>query len=160
MFPTAAKIQSAEKKVKLLIINGAECEPYITCDDRLMRERADEIIEGIRILRYILRPENVVIAIEDNKPEAIEAIHKALQGANDISVRVIPTKYPSGAAKQLIYLLTGMEVPSGARSSSIGVLMHNVGTAFAIKRAVINDEPLIERIVTLTGDKIPEKGNY
>ena len=160
VFPTAAKIQSAEKKVKLLIINGAECEPYITCDDRLMRERADEIIEGIRILRYILRPENVVIAIEDNKPEAIEAIRKALQGANDISVRVIPTKYPSGAAKQLIYLLTGMEVPSGARSSSIGVLMHNVGTAFAIKRAVINDEPLIERVVTLTGDKIPEKGNY
>ncbi|WP_134078240.1 electron transport complex subunit RsxC [Haemophilus haemolyticus] len=160
VFPTAAKIQSAEKKVKLLIINGAECEPYITCDDRLMREYADEIIEGIRILRYILRPENVVIAIEDNKPEAIEAIHKTLQGANDISVRVIPTKYPSGAAKQLIYLLTGMEVPSGARSSSIGVLMHNVGTAFAIKRAVINDEPLIERVVTLTGDKIPEKGNY
>ena len=160
VFPTAAKIQSAEKKVKLLIINGAECEPYITCDDRLMRERADEIIEGIRILRYILRPENVVIAIEDNKPEAIEAIRKALQGANDISIRIIPTKYPSGAAKQLIYLLTGMEVPSGARSSSIGVLMHNVGTAFAIKRAVINDEPLIERVVTLTGDKIPEKGNY
>ena len=160
VFPTAAKIQSAEKKVKLLIINGAECEPYITCDDRLMRERADEIIEGIRILHYILRPENVVIAIEDNKPEAIEIIRKALQGANDISVRVIPTKYPSGAAKQLIYLLTGMEVPSGARSSSIGVLMHNVGTAFAIKRAVINDEPLIERVVTLTGDKIPEKGNY
>ena len=160
VFPTAAKIQSAEKKVKLLIINGAECEPYITCDDRLMRERADEIIEGIRILRYILRPENVVIAIEDNKPEAIEAIRKALQGANDISIRVIPTKYPSGAAKQLIYLLTGMEVPSGARSSSIGILMHNVGTAFAIKRAVINDEPLIERVVTLTGDKIPEKGNY
>ena len=160
VFPTAAKIQSAEKKVKLLIINGAECEPYITCDDRLMRERADEIIEGIRILRYILRPENVVIAIEDNKPEAIETIRKALQGANDISIRVIPTKYPSGAAKQLIYLLTGMEVPSGARSSSIGVLMHNVGTAFAIKRAVINDEPLIERVVTLTGDKIPEKGNY
>ena len=160
VFPTAAKIQSAEKKVKLLIINGAECEPYITCDDRLMRERADEIIEGIRILRYILQPENVVIAIEDNKPEAIEAIRKALQGANDISIRVIPTKYPSGAAKQLIYLLTGMEVPSGARSSSIGILMHNVGTAFAIKRAVINDEPLIERVVTLTGDKIPEKGNY
>ena len=125
-----------------------------------MRERADEIIEGIRILRYILRPQNVVIAIEDNKPEAIEAIRKALQGANDISIRVIPTKYPSGAAKQLIYLLTGMEVPSGARSSSIGVLMHNVGTAFAIKRAVINDEPLIERVVTLTGDKISEKGNY
>ncbi|MFO7457783.1 electron transport complex subunit RsxC [Haemophilus influenzae] len=160
VFPTAAKIQSAEQKVKLLIINGAECEPYITCDDRLMRERADEIIKGIRILRYILHPEKVVIAIEDNKPEAISAIRNALQGANDISIRVIPTKYPSGATKQLIYLLTGIEVPSGARSSSIGVLMQNVGTMFAIKRAVINDEPLIERVVTLTGNKIAEKGNY
>ena len=160
VFPTAAKIQSAEKKVKLLIINGAECEPYITCDDRLMRDYTDEMIEGIRILRYILRPEKVVIAVEDNKPEAIQAIQQSLHGANDIELRVIPTKYPSGAAKQLIYLLTGMEVPSGGRSYDIGVLMHNVGTAFAIKRAVINDEPLIERVVTLTGDKISEKGNY
>ena len=160
VFPTAAKIQSAEKKVKLLIINGAECEPYITCDDRLMRDYTDEMIEGIRILRYILRPEKVVIAVEDNKPEAIQAIQESLHGANDIELRVIPTKYPSGAAKQLIYLLTGMEVPSGGRSYDIGVLMHNVGTAFAIKRAVINDEPLIERVVTLTGDKISEKGNY
>ena len=160
VFPTAAKIQSAEKKVKLLIINGAECEPYITCDDRLMRDYTDEMIEGIRILRYILRPEKVVIAVEDNKPEAIQAIQQSLHGANDIELRVIPTKYPSGAAKQLIYLLTGMEVPSGRRSYDIGVLMHNVGTAFAVKRAVINDEPLIERVVTLTGDKISEKGNY
>ena len=146
VFPTAAKIHSAEKQVKLLIINGAECEPYITCDDRLMRDYADEIIEGIRIIRYILRPEKVVIAVE--------------HGANDIEIRIIPTKYPSGAAKQLIQVLTGMEVPSGQRSSSIGVLMQNVGTAFAVKRAVINDEPLIERVVTLTGDKIPHKGNY
>ncbi|OOF59401.1 electron transport complex subunit RsxC, partial [Rodentibacter myodis] len=160
VFPTAAKIQSAEKKVKLLIINGAECEPYITCDDRLMQEHSDEIIEGVRILRYILRPEKVVIAIEDNKPAAIQAIKHTLQGANDIDVRVIPTKYPSGASKQLIYLLTGMEVPSGGRSSDIGVLMHNVGTAFAIKRAVMDDEALIERAVTLTGDKIQQKGNY
>ncbi|MFQ1022334.1 electron transport complex subunit RsxC [Avibacterium paragallinarum] len=160
VFPTAAKIQSAENKVKLLIINGAECEPYITCDDRLMQDYPAEIIEGIRILRYILRPEKVVIAIEDNKPQAIQALKHALKGANDIEVREIPTKYPSGAAKQLIQVLTGVEVPSGQRSSSIGVLMHNVGTAFAIKRAVINDEPLIERVVTLTGDKIPHKGNH
>ncbi|MFZ7186469.1 electron transport complex subunit RsxC [Avibacterium avium] len=159
VFPTAAKIQSAENKVKLLIINGAECEPYITCDDRLMQDRPKELIEGIRILRYILRPEKVVIAIEDNKPKAVKALKQALKGANDIEIRVIPTKYPSGAAKQLIQVLTGIEVPSGQRSSSIGVLMHNVGTAFAIKRAVINDEPLIERVVTLTGDKIPYKGN-
>ena len=160
VFPTAAKIHSAEKHVKLLIINGAECEPYITCDDRLMRDRADEIIEGVRILRYILRPEKVVIAIEDNKLEAVSALEHALHGANDIDIRIIPTKYPSGAAKQLIQVLTGMEVPSGQRSSSIGVLMQNVGTAFAIKRAVLDDEPLIERVVTLTGDKIPNKGNY
>ena len=160
VFPTAAKIHSAEKQVKLLIINGAECEPYITCDDRLMRDYADEIIEGVRILRYILRPEKVVIAIEDNKLEAVSALERALHGANDIEIRVIPTKYPSGAAKQLIQVLTGMEVPSGQRSSSIGVLMQNVGTAFAIKRAVLDDEPLIERVVTLTGDKIPTKGNY
>ena len=160
VFPTAAKIHSAEKQVKLLIINGAECEPYITCDDRLMRDYADEIIEGVRIIRYILRPEKVVIAVEDNKPEAVKSLERALHGANDIEIRVIPTKYPSGAAKQLIQVLTGMEVPSGQRSSSIGVLMQNVGTAFAVKRAVINDEPLIERVVTLTGDKIPHKGNY
>ena len=160
VFPTAAKIHSAEKQVKLLIINGAECEPYITCDDRLMCDRADEIIEGVRILRYILRPEKVVIAVEDNKLEAVSALEHALHGANDIDIRIIPTKYPSGAAKQLIQVLTGMEVPSGQRSSSIGVLMQNVGTAFAIKRAVLDDEPLIERVVTLTGDKIPNKGNY
>jgi len=160
VFPTAAKIHSAEKQVKLLIINGAECEPYITCDDRLMRDYADEIIEGVRIIRYILRPEKVVIAVEDNKLEAVSALERALHGANDIEIRIIPTKYPSGAAKQLIQVLTGMEVPSGQRSSSIGVLMQNVGTAFAVKRAVINDEPLIERVVTLTGDKIPHKGNY
>ena len=160
VFPTAAKIHSAEKQVKLLIINGAECEPYITCDDRLMRDYADEIIEGVRILRYILRPEKVVIAVEDNKLEAVSALEHALHGANDIDIRIIPTKYPSGAAKQLIQVLTGMEVPSGQRSSSIGVLMQNVGTAFAIKRAVLDDEPLIERVVTLTGDKIPNKGNY
>ncbi|MDY4595179.1 MAG: electron transport complex subunit RsxC [[Pasteurella] aerogenes] len=159
VFPTAAKIHAAEKQVNLLIINGAECEPYITCDDRLMRDYPHEIIEGSRILRYILRPEKVVIAIEDNKPEAVSALKDALQGANDIEIRVIPTKYPSGAAKQLIQVLTGMEVPSGQRSSSIGVLMHNVGTAFAIKRAVMDDEPLIERVVTLTGDKIQQKGN-
>ncbi|WP_040976265.1 electron transport complex subunit RsxC [Necropsobacter massiliensis] len=159
VFPTAAKIHSAEKQVKLLIINGAECEPYISCDDRLMRDYPAEIIEGIRILRYILRPEKVVLAIEDNKAQAVAALRRALHGANDIEIRVIPTKYPSGASKQLIQVLTGLEVPSGQRSSSIGVLMHNVGTAFAIKRAVIDDEPLIERVVTLTGDKIVHKGN-
>ncbi len=159
VFPTASKIASAENKVKLLIINGAECEPYITCDDRLMRDRSLDILEGIRILRYILRPQKVVLAIEDNKAEAIEAMQQALSGANDIEIRVIPTKYPSGAAKQLIQVLTGLEVPNNGRSSQIGVLMNNVATAFVVKKAIIDDEPLIERVVTLTGDKIPQPRN-
>ena len=160
VFPSANKISYVTNGIKCLIINGAECEPYITCDDRLMQDYTQEMLEGIRILRYLTRPEKVVFAIEDNKPDAINAVKHALQGANDIELRVIPTIYPSGASKQLIQVLTGLEVPKGARSSSLGVLMHNVGTAFAIKRAVINDEPLIERVITLTGDKIPQPRNY
>ncbi|MGV6989102.1 electron transport complex subunit RsxC [Testudinibacter sp. P80/BLE/0925] len=160
VFPSANKINYVVNGIKLLIINGAECEPYITCDDRLMQDYSQEILEGIRILRYLTRPEKIVFAIEDNKPQAVQAIKTALQGANDIELRVIPTIYPSGASKQLIQVLTGLEVPKGARSSSLGILMHNVATVFAIKRAVINDEPLIERVVTLTGDKIPQPRNY
>ena len=159
VFPTSHKLHFADKRCKLLIINGAECEPYITCDDRLMQDYADEMIEGVRILRYVLRPEEVVIAIEDNKPKAIQAVEKALKGANDISVRVIPTKYPSGASDQLVQVLTGLEIPQGKRTIEMGIVMHNVGTAFAVKRAVMDDEPLIERVVTLTGDKIRNKGN-
>ncbi|SUB52034.1 electron transport complex subunit RsxC [Pasteurella testudinis] len=160
VFPSANKIHYVTGGIKLLIINGAECEPYITCDDRLMQDYTAEMLEGIRILRYLTRPEKVIFAIEDNKPQAINAVKQALKGANDIDVRVIPTIYPSGASKQLIQILTGMEVPKGTRSSALGILMHNVGTAFAIKRAVIDDEPLIERVVTLTGDKIPQPRNY
>ncbi|AUI65242.1 MULTISPECIES: electron transport complex subunit RsxC [Glaesserella] len=159
VFPTSHKLHFADKRCKLLIINGAECEPYITCDDRLMQDYADEMIEGVRILRYVLRPEEVVIAIEDNKPKAIQAVEKALKGANDIGVRVIPTKYPSGASDQLVQVLTGLEIPQGKRTIEMGIVMHNVGTAFAVKRAVMDDEPLIERVVTLTGDKIRNKGN-
>lgn len=159
VFPTAAKLSAAERRCQLLIINGAECEPYITCDDRLMQDHSQELIEGIRILRYILRPEEVVIAIEDNKPQAIKALEKALIGSNDMFIKVIPTKYPSGANDQLIQVLTGLEVPQGKRTIEMGIVMHNIGTAFAVKRAIIDDEPLIERVVTLTGDKIRNKGN-
>ena len=159
VFPTASKLSLATKRCKLLIINGAECEPYITCDDRLMQERANELIEGIRILRYVLRPEEVVIAIEDNKPNAIKAVKKALKGANDMFVREIPTKYPSGASDQLVQVLTGLEIPQGKRTIEMGIVMHNIGTVYAVKRAIIDDEPLIERVVTLTGDKIRNKGN-
>ncbi|QIM63992.1 electron transport complex subunit RsxC [Frederiksenia canicola] len=159
VFPTSSKLDFADKRCKLLIINGAECEPYITCDDRLMQDYTAEMLEGIRILRYVLRPEEVVLAIEDNKPKAIKAVQNALKGANDISVRIIPTKYPSGASDQLVQVLTGLEIPQGKRTIEMGIVMHNVGTAFAVKRAVIDDEPLIERVVTLTGDKIRNKGN-
>ena len=159
VFPTASKLSLADKRCKLLIINGAECEPYITCDDRLMQERTNELVEGIRILRYVLRPEEVVIAIEDNKPSAIKAVKKALKGANDMFVREIPTKYPSGASDQLVQVLTGLEIPQGKRTIEMGIVMHNIGTVYAVKRAIMDDEPLIERVVTLTGDKIRNKGN-
>ncbi|MBD2821244.1 electron transport complex subunit RsxC [Xenorhabdus sp. 42] len=159
-FPAATKLQGGKHNLKTLIINAAECEPYITADDRLMREHADEVIEGIRIMMHLLKPKQALIGIEDNKPEATAALNMALQGDKSITVRVIPTKYPSGGAKQLTKILTGKEVPSGGRSSDIGVLMQNVGTVVAIKRAVIDGEPLIERIVTLTGEAVTSPGNF
>ncbi|MCA6220853.1 electron transport complex subunit RsxC [Photorhabdus antumapuensis] len=159
-FPTAAKLQSGRHGLKTLIINAAECEPYITADDRLMQEHANELIEGIRILEHLLKPEQILIGIEDNKPKAIKELKTALKGDKSIIVRVIPTKYPSGGAKQLTKILTGKEVPSGGRSSTIGVLMQNVGTVVAIKRAIIDGEPLIERVVTLTGEAVTSPGNF
>ena len=162
-FPTASKLKGGLNGglngVNTLIINAAECEPYITADDRLMQECAAEVLEGCRILAWVLQAERVLIGIEDNKPEAIAALKKALGGARDLQLRVIPTKYPSGGAKQLTRILTGLEVPHGGRSSDIGVLMQNVGTAWAVKRAIINGEPLTERVVTLTGDAIAQPRN-
>ncbi|MBS0996825.1 electron transport complex subunit RsxC [Providencia sp. JGM178] len=160
-FPTASKLAGGKDAIKTLIINAAECEPYITADDRLMQEHAQEVIEGCRVLQHLLNPDQVLIGIEDNKPEAIKALKRALTPIDtQIFVRVIPTKYPSGGAKQLTKILTGKEVPSGARSSQIGVLMQNVGTAVAIKRAVIDGQPLIERVVTVTGEAIKQPGNF
>ncbi|MDC9592391.1 electron transport complex subunit RsxC [Xenorhabdus sp. IM139775] len=159
-FPTETKLKGGRRNLKTLIINAAECEPYITADDRLMQEHAQEIIEGVRILIHLLNPKQVLIGIEDNKPDAISALNTALNGDKSIIVRVIPTKYPSGGAKQLTKILTGKEVPSGGRSSGIGVLMQNVGTVVAIKRAIIDGEPLIERVVTLTGEAVTSPGNF
>ncbi|OVZ79789.1 electron transport complex subunit RsxC [Yersinia kristensenii] len=159
-FPTASKLQGGVNKVTTLIINAAECEPYITADDRLMQDHATEVVLGIQILIHLLQPQQVLIGIEDNKPAAITALQQALRGQNAIQLRVVPTKYPSGGAKQLTKILTGKEVPFGQHSSSIGVLMQNVGTVVAIKRAIIDDEPLIERVVTLTGDALTQPGNF
>ena len=158
-FPTATKLKGGLRGVKTLIINAAECEPYITADDRLMQDYAAEVLEGSRILAWVLQAERVLIGIEDNKPEAIAALKQALAGERDLQIRVIPTKYPSGGAKQLTRILTGMEVPHGGRSTDIGVLMQNVGTAWAVKRAIINGEPITERVVTLTGEAIAQPRN-
>ncbi|RJT44062.1 electron transport complex subunit RsxC [Rahnella woolbedingensis] len=162
-FPTASKLAGGLTSTRTLILNAAECEPYITADDRLMQEHAAEILEGTRILCHMLHPERVLIGIEDNKPEAVAAFKAAIKAEQAdgvrIELRVIPTKYPSGGAKQLTKILTGLEVPKGHHSSSIGVLMQNVGTVFAIKRAIIDGEPLIERVVTLTGEAMAKPGN-
>ena len=147
------------QRVEQLIINAVECEPYITADDRLMRERADEIVLGIQILQYLLNPHDTLIGIEDNKPEAIAALRAACADS-DVEVRVVPTKYPSGGEKQLIQLLTGKEVPSGSIPAQCGVVCQNVGTAWAVKRAVHDGEPLLSRITTVTGDAVARPGNY
>ncbi|MEY0587930.1 electron transport complex subunit RsxC [Providencia manganoxydans] len=160
-FPTASKLAGGKDAIKTLIVNAAECEPYITADDRLMQEHADEVIEGCRVLQHLLNPDQILIGIEDNKPEAIAALKNAITDHDrQIIVRIVPTKYPSGGAKQLTKILTGKEVPSGARSSQIGVLMQNVGTVVAIKRAIIDGQPLIERVVTVTGESITSPGNF
>jgi electron transport complex protein RnfC len=158
-FPTGNKLQGGGDKIDTLIINAAECEPYITADDRLMQDCAAQIIDGVRILAHILQPKRVLIGIEDNKPQAISMLRAVLCNTQSIELRVIPTKYPSGGAKQLTQILTGKQVPQGGRSSDIGVLMQNVGTAFAVKRAIMDGEPLTERVVTLTGGAVQQPGN-
>ncbi|MFN1567035.1 electron transport complex subunit RsxC [Vibrio harveyi] len=157
-FPTAKKIQSGIARTEILIVNAAECEPYITADDKLMQEHADELIQGIEIVEYILKPKLTIIGIEDNKPAAIKALEQAAMN-KDIVIRVIPTKYPSGGEKQLIKILTNKEVPSGAIPADIGILVQNVGSLYSIKRAVIDGEPVVNRIVTLTGKTFKQPRN-
>ncbi len=162
-FPTEKKLRSSMDagNCELLIINGAECEPYITCDDRLMQERPNDILDGIRIMQHILKPKYTVIAIEDNKPNAIKAIEEALKAKRlpDTRVTVIPVKYPSGAARILIKIITGIEIPYGARSTAYGVVVHNVSTAYSVGEAVIKGQPLTRRLVTIAGDSLEKQGN-
>lgn len=159
-FPTEVKLHPPrEDKVKILIINAAECEPYITADDMLMREQAQRIVAGIDIMARVLEPDDCVIGIEDNKPEAIEALKVAIRGTR-IEIAVIPTKYPSGGEKQLIKILTDLEVPKGKIPADIGVMCQNVGTAAAVYDAVADDIPLISRVVTVTGNGVKQPRNY
>ncbi|WP_330926268.1 electron transport complex subunit RsxC [Candidatus Sororendozoicomonas aggregata] len=158
-FPAAVKMASRnEKKIHTLIVNGAECEPYITADDRLMRERARVIVEGIAIIDHLLSPGTVMIGIEDNKPEAIAAMNRACTGT-PYRVVTVPTKYPSGDAQRLTYLLTGKEVPHDSRSVEMGVVCYNVGTLAAVHDAVVLGRPLISRVTTVTGKALAHPQN-
>ena len=158
-FPSSVK--QTEINTKTLILNGVECEPYITCDDMLMREHAAEVLSGADIIGHIIKARQCIIAIEDNKPEAIKAIQSVID--NDATgffkIKVVPTIYPGGGEKQLIQIITGREVPKGRYPAELGVLCHNVATAYAIQRAVYNAEPLISRIVTVTGHGITQPQN-
>ena len=158
-FPTAVKLTAPPTQtIRTLIINGTECEPYITADDLLMREKAAELIAGIEILEYLIQPQQVLIGIEDNKPEAIAAVRTAI-GERPYMLKVFPTKYPSGGEKQLIQILTGEEVPSGGLPADIGMLCQNVGTCVAVHDAVLLGRPLISRITTLTGEALARPMN-
>jgi len=144
-----------------LIINAAECEPYITADDLLIRERAEQIIAGIDVLQYLIKPSHIIIGIEDNKPQAYKALVDAIKACNyAIDVVSVPTKYPSGGEKQLIKLLTNVEVPHGGIPADVGIVCQNIGTIYAINRAVYFGESLISRIVTVTGQAVTKPQNF
>lgn len=152
-FPTHIKLRADGKShIHTLVINAAECEPYITCDDMLMREHADEIIKGIEIVQHLLGAETCIIGIEDNKPEAVSAMTAASAALANTSVKVVPTLYPSGDARRLIHLLLGIEIPHDKRSTDVGVQVFNVATVLAIYRYVVFGEPSLSRIVTVTGN--------
>ncbi|QHJ13676.1 Electron transport complex subunit RsxC [Paraglaciecola mesophila] len=157
-FPTHIKA-SPKKDVEFIIVNGVECEPYITSDDRLMREHAWQIRQGIDVLSHLLSPKQVYIAIEDNKPEAIEAMRVACQQSERYKVIPIATKYPAGGEKQLIQVITNREVPKQGLPIDVGVIMHNVGTCYAIADAVFSGKPLIQRVVTVTGQAVEKPKN-
>jgi len=159
-FPTSVKLNPrADHKIHTLIINGTECEPYITADDILMQSQPEDIIAGTLLLAKLLdNPENLLIGVEDNKPKAVEALRKAAAGT-EVQVVSFPTKYPSGGEKQLIQILTGREVPSGQIPASIGMVCQNVGTTAAAYRAVRFGEPMVSRITTLVGEALERQRN-
>jgi electron transport complex protein RnfC len=153
VFPSAVKLDpGTAHSCPTLIINGGECEPWITCDDVLMRLHADEILQGVAVMRHLLGSTEILVGIEDNKPEAIAAMQAAAQRIDfAVEVVAVPAIYPAGGAKQMIETLTGKQVPSGKLSTDIGIQVFNVGTAYALACAVHHGEPLISRLVTVTG---------
>lgn len=158
-FPTHVKLSGGIGKVDTVIINAGECEPYITADDRLCREHPAELISGLKIIMKIFGLKEGHIGIEDNKPEAIKSLIANLDASDDISVDILPAKYPQGAEKQLIYAITGREVPSGGLPAAVGCAVFNAATCKAIHDVVYDGMPLISRIVTVSGDIIMEPKN-
>lgn len=152
-FPTHIKLRADGKSgVHTLVINAAECEPYISCDDMLMRERADEIVKGITIAQYLLGAENVIIGIEDNKPEAAKAMRAAVSEHAEMQIKIVPTLYPSGDARRLVHLVLNTEIPFDKRSTEVGLQVFNVATVVALYRYFELGEPSISRIVSMTGN--------
>jgi electron transport complex protein RnfC len=150
-FPTHVKInEGVHNAVETLIINGVECEPYITCDDRLIQEKADYVVAGTRMIRHAVQARHCVIAVEDDMPAAYRELERRV--GDDIELIKVPTRYPAGGEKQLIRVITGREVPSGGLPIHIGIVMHNVATAAAVYRAVTRGEPVVSRYVTVTGN--------
>jgi len=159
-FPTHVKLSPPKDKViDYVIANGCECEPYLTCDDRIMQEYSYEIIEGLKIVMYILNALKGIVVVEDNKPEAYEKLKEKVVKTPNIELKVVKTKYPQGAEKQLIKTVLNREVPSGGLPMDVGVVVQNVGTLVAIYNAIIKGVPLIERIITISGD-VDRKGNF
>ncbi|MCK5529605.1 MAG: electron transport complex subunit RsxC, partial [Kiritimatiellae bacterium] len=160
-FPTHVKLSPPPNKpIDTLIINGAECEPYLTADHRLMVEYAAEIRTGIEIISKILSVKTVRVAIESNKPEAIEAMGKALADIDgDVEIAILKTEYPQGAEKQQIFAITGKEVPSAGLPMDVGCVVENVGTTLAIQDAIINGKPVTERVTTVTGTPVTSPKN-
>ena len=159
-FPSHVKLSPpAGKEIDTLILNGAECEPYLTADHRLMLEQAEDVVVGAAILARILGLKNAVIGVENNKPDAIEALKKASSNY-DVMVQGLSVNYPQGAEKQLIYALTGREVPIGGLPMDVGCVVQNVASAVAIADAVVKGHPSIERITTVTGEPLVHPGNW
>ena len=160
-FPSAVKLAlGLRSKVDTLIINGSECEPYLSCDDRLMRDRAADILSGVRLMMHTTGAKEARVGIEDNKPEAIAAMREAASAYGEIRIMPVPARYPMGSDRQLIIEITGREVPSDSRAADVGVLVNNVGTAFAVHQAVILGRPLVSRLMTLNGGAMRQPGNY
>ncbi len=158
-FPSYIKLNPAGAKIDTLILNGVECEPYISCDDMLMRERPEQIIAGAKIMRHALQATQVLIAIEDNKPEAHAAMSEACKNEENIETVLVPTLYPQGSEKQLIKVLTNKEVPSNGLPVQIGIVVNNVGTAAAVHNAIDLGKPLTSRIVTISGEGVAKPCN-